>query len=41
MPAYVKYFHGKKVTYIAAGSYYSLAVTSNGSMYSWGEAKMG
>lgn len=41
VPAYVKFFHGKKVNYIAAGSYYSLAVTSAGEMYSWGEAKMG
>ncbi|MFO0003235.1 MAG: hypothetical protein ACK559_19110 [bacterium] len=26
---------------IAAGAYYSLAVTDRGDMFSWGEAKMG
>ena len=41
VPAFVKYFHGKFVSYIAAGAYYSLAVTNKGEMFSWGEAKMG
>ena len=26
---------------IAAGSFYSLAITDDGNMYSWGEARMG
>jgi len=29
------------VSNIAAGSYYSLAITDEGSMYAWGEAKLG
>jgi alpha-tubulin suppressor-like RCC1 family protein len=41
VPAFVKYFHGKFVSHIAAGAYYSLAVTNKGEMFSWGEAKMG
>lgn len=41
VPQYVKFFHGKFVSSIATGAYYSLAVTNKGEMYSWGEAKMG
>lgn len=41
VPKYVKFFHGKFVTQIAAGSFYSLAITDDGNMYSWGEARMG
>jgi len=37
----VKSFYGKPVTYIAAGAYYSLAITKDGSIWGWGEAKMG
>lgn len=40
-PTYVKYFHNKNVASIAAGSFYSLAVDDQGSLYSWGEARMG
>ena len=40
-PTYVKHFHNKSVTSIAAGSFYSLAVDDQGSLYSWGEARMG
>jgi len=41
VPQYVKFFHGEFVSSIAAGAYYSLAVTDRGDMFSWGEAKMG
>ena len=41
VPSFVKYFHGTQVKHIAAGSFHSLAITENGSMYSWGEARMG
>lgn len=41
MPSFVKYFHQKQVVGIAAGAYYSLAITNDGVMYGWGEAKMG
>lgn len=41
VPRYVKFFHGKFVSQIAAGSFYSLAITDDGNMYSWGEARMG
>jgi alpha-tubulin suppressor-like RCC1 family protein len=41
VPSYVKYFHNKNVTQIAAGTFYSLAITDDGNMYGWGEARMG
>ena len=41
VPSYIKFFHGKQVTFIAAGAFYSLAVTEKGEMFSWGEAKLG
>lgn len=41
MPSYIKFFHGKQVSFIAAGAFYSLAVTDKGEMFSWGEAKLG
>ena len=44
-PSFVKFFHNKdrilNVSYIAAGSFYSLAIVDNGTMYAWGEARMG
>lgn len=40
-PTYVKHFHNRSVTSIAAGSFYSLAVDETGALYSWGEARMG
>jgi len=40
-PKYIKFFHGKTVTAIAAGSQYSLAITSEGHLYAWGESKVG
>ena len=40
-PQFVKFFHGKNVTSIACGSFYSLAVTDDGAMWGWGEARMG
>jgi len=41
IPSFVKYFHERQVVRVAAGAYYSLAITNEGSMYGWGEAKMG
>lgn len=41
VPAFVKFFHKMQVCHIAAGDCYSLAVTDQGEMFSWGEAKMG
>lgn len=41
IPSYVKYFHLKHVVGIAAGAFYSLAITNDGAMYGWGEARMG
>jgi alpha-tubulin suppressor-like RCC1 family protein len=38
---YVKSFFGKPVNYIAAGAFYSLAITKDGSLWGWGEAKLG
>lgn len=40
-PKYIKFFHGKTVTSIAAGSFYSLAITNKGHLYSWGESRVG
>ena len=40
-PQYVKFFHNKNVVQIAAGSFYSLAITDDGQMWGWGEARMG
>jgi alpha-tubulin suppressor-like RCC1 family protein len=41
VPSFVKYFHEKHVVSIAAGAFYSLAITNEGAMYGWGEAKLG
>ena len=44
-PSFVKFFHNKdrilNVAYITAGSFYSLAIVEDGTMYAWGEARMG
>lgn len=40
-PTYVKSFYEKPVIFIAAGAFYSLAITKDGSLWGWGEAKMG
>lgn len=40
-PTFIPFFDKKKVKCIAAGSYYSLAVTSEGELYGWGEARLG
>lgn len=40
-PQYIKSFYGKPVSYIAAGSFYSLAITKDGSVWGWGESKLG
>ena len=41
IPSFVKFFHEKHVSSIAAGSFYSLAITNDGAMYAWGEARLG
>jgi alpha-tubulin suppressor-like RCC1 family protein len=40
-PQFVKTFYGKPIKFIAAGAFYSLAITKEGSLYGWGEAKLG
>jgi alpha-tubulin suppressor-like RCC1 family protein len=40
-PSFVAYFNLLKVKNIAAGSYYSLAITDDGELYGWGEARLG
>lgn len=40
-PSYIKSFYGKPVSYIAAGAFYSLAITKDGNLWGWGEAKLG
>jgi alpha-tubulin suppressor-like RCC1 family protein len=40
-PQYIKFFYGKPVNYIAAGAFYSLAITKEGFLWGWGEAKLG
>ena len=40
-PQYIKTFYGKPILNIEAGAYYSLAITKDGVLYGWGEAKMG
>ena len=42
-PKHIEYFlkREKKVGYIAAGANYSLAVLREGTLYGWGEAKLG
>ena len=41
VPQYIKSFYSYPISYIAAGSYYSLAITDKGQLYGWGEAKLG
>ena len=40
-PQYIKTFYGKPITQIEAGAYFSLAITKDGQLWGWGEAKMG
>ena len=40
-PTFIPFFNKHKVKFIAAGSYYSLAVTQEGDLYGWGEARLG
>lgn len=40
-PQYIKSFYGKPVHTIEAGAYFSLAITKEGLLFGWGEAKMG
>lgn len=40
-PQYIKSFYGMPVQTIEAGAYFSLAITKEGHLYGWGEAKMG
>jgi len=40
-PQYIKSFYGKPVNFITAGAFYSLAITKDGSLWGWGEAKLG
>jgi alpha-tubulin suppressor-like RCC1 family protein len=40
-PNYVKSFFNIPVIFIAAGAYYSLAITHDNNLYGWGEARMG
>ena len=40
-PQYVKAFFGHRVTQIEAGSYYSLAIKDDQTLYSWGEGRLG
>lgn len=41
VPKYVQFFHGKCIKYVATGSFHSLAITQEGDLYSWGEARSG
>jgi alpha-tubulin suppressor-like RCC1 family protein len=41
VPKFLQFFHGEKIVYIAAGSFHSLAITEDGDIYSWGEARQG
>lgn len=40
-PQYIKTFYGKPVYHIEAGAFFSLAITRDGKLFGWGEAKMG
>ena len=40
-PNYVRSLFGTPVIFIAAGAYYSLAITHENKLYGWGEARMG
>jgi len=41
VPKYVQFFHGKMIKYVATGSFHSLAITQDGDLYTWGEARSG
>lgn len=40
-PQYIKSFYEKPVSQIEAGAFFSLAITRDGQLFGWGEAKMG
>lgn len=40
-PTFIPFFDKLRVKFIAAGSYYSLAITEAGDLYGWGEARLG
>lgn len=40
-PTFVTFFNRLKVKNVAAGSYFSLAITQEGELYGWGEARLG
>ena len=40
-PQYLKAFYGTPVSSVAAGAFFSLAITKDGSVWGWGEAKLG
>jgi alpha-tubulin suppressor-like RCC1 family protein len=40
-PQYIKTFYGNPVQNIETGAFYSLAITREGYLYGWGEARMG
>jgi len=40
-PQYIKTFYGNPVQTIETGAFFSLAITKEGFLYGWGEAKMG
>ncbi len=40
-PTFLPFFDKNKVKYIAAGGYYSLAVSETGELFGWGEARLG
>ena len=40
-PHYIKAFYGKPINYIACGSFFSLAITKDGDIWGWGEARFG
>lgn len=40
-PNYVKAFFNNPIIFIAAGAFYSLAITHENKLYGWGEARMG
>ncbi len=40
-PTFIPVFATTKIKYVAAGSYYSLAVSQEGELFGWGEARLG
>jgi alpha-tubulin suppressor-like RCC1 family protein len=40
-PTFIPFFDKLPIKFIAAGSFYSLAITEQGELYGWGEARLG